>query len=113
MQRVRPVPKALAKFGLGQGERIRTVTKLANRLARKFFEGRNHWTNHQKVEDVHSDFYGSNVVQWVDGFPLRQSLIHCESRMISNDYSLISVHGMGISGRVYNEGEARVPKFRR
>ena len=29
--------------------------------------------------------------------------------MISNDYSLISVHGMGISGRVYNEGEARVP----
>ena len=45
---------------------------------------------------------------WMD---LTTIIDTCESRMISNDYSLISVHGMGISGRVYNEGEARVPKF--
>ena len=79
---------------------------------RKFFDGRGSIGRSTKEWKMrHSDFYGSNVVKWIDGFPLRQSLIHMETRMISNDYSLVAVHGMGITGRVYNEGEARVPKF--
>ena len=107
------MPHNSQKFGVGQGEPIRDRDKVWRMDSfRKFFEGRGTiGRSTKKWKMKHGDFYGSDVVQWVDGFPLRQSLIHCESRMISNDYSLISVHGMGISGRVYNEGEARVPKF--
>ena len=104
------MPHNSAKFGLGQGEPIRDRDKNWRIDSfRSFRRTWHHWTNHQKWKMKHSDFYGSNVVQWVVGSSVSADTLI--SRMISNDYSLISVHGMGISGRVYNEGETRVQSF--
>ena len=109
-----PLMPSMSYKHLGSGQHIIRDRDKIWRLDsfRKFFAGRGSVGRNTTLWRMkHTDFYGTDVVKWIDGFPLRQSLLHMESRMISNDYSLCAVHGMGITGRVYNEGEARVPKF--
>ena len=70
---------------------------------RNVYVGRGTLARSKKKKKKKKDFGGTDVVKWVEGYPLRTKILHTEACLISDEYTVCSIHGVGITGRIYNE----------
>jgi hypothetical protein len=70
---------------------------------RNVYVGRGTLARKKKAKTEKKDMFGSDEVTWVEGYPLRKKMLHCEACLISDEYTIVTIHGVGITGRIYNE----------
>ena len=70
---------------------------------RNVYVGRGTLARKKKKKTSKKDMFGSDAVKWVEGYPLRKKILHTEACLISDEYTICSIHGVGITGRIYNE----------
>ena len=78
---------------------------------RNVYIGRGTLARKKKPKTQKKDMFGSDEVTWVEGYPLRKKMLHCEACLISDEYTIVTIHGVGITGRVYNEAlNEKIPR---
>ena len=78
---------------------------------RNVYVGRGSLARKKKKKVDKKDMFGSDEVKWVEGYPLRKKILHTESCLVSDEYVICCVHGVGITGRIYNEASnEKIPR---